>query len=131
MPIEPHNAITLKTPRVGKDHPRSVADYRAALAARFGGKMPSMSELARSENMRAGRLKFDGGCVEGTRMEWAMQIAHLPVVTRETAADAWRLGLTTATARLAVIEKSGLATRIPGTKPVQWQIHVTRMEAAE
>jgi hypothetical protein len=131
MPIEPHNAITLKSHHVGNDPPRSVADYRAALAARFGGRVPSPSELARSENRRLGGMRPNNGSLGNTPMGWAMQIANLPVVTRKTAADAWRLGVTTSTARLAVMEGSGLATRIPGTKPVQWQIHVTRMEAAE
>lgn len=142
MPIEPHNAITLKTPRVGKDHPRSVADYRAALAARFGGRVPSLSELAKFESGRAGKTwltdRNNGGgprlkqhLIDQQRMEWALQIAQLPVVTRATAAKAWGVLETTAANRFFAFANSGLATRIPGTKPVQWQIHVTRMEAAE
>lgn len=51
--IEPHAVTTVSTPAIRtarQDEPKTLAQYQAEVAARFGGRLPFWPELAKAEN---------------------------------------------------------------------------------
>jgi hypothetical protein len=110
------------------------AEYLENICSRFGKPPAGMSLtewLARKENAAA---KKNWGSVpsakpspsvvetERRRIEWAAIIAKASPVARIEAAAIWGIPSPAADSRLQSLESGGLAVRVPGAKPIQWEI---------
>ena len=58
MPNEPHQCRSVSIPAIAPTGRKTLAQYQAEVAARFGGVMPSWDKLAKRENIA--RLKAIG-----------------------------------------------------------------------
>ena len=139
MSIEPTNAFTVFI-RAGKrsDEGRTLQDYQDDLRRRFG-KLPSLAELARRENIAAKRnferttqnqVSIKAEETRERRLSWALRLVDASPVTRQEASGLWDVPAPAADSRLQSLEAGGFAVRVQGVRPIMWQI-VVRQEAAE
>jgi len=110
-------------------------EYAASVASRYpdcftesGLAIPSRlatmeSSIARTNWTRAAPAKPSSQTqaeVYARRLSWATILARISPVTRIDAAEA--LGVVDGGDRMNVLEQAGLAARIPGVKPIRWEI---------
>jgi hypothetical protein len=107
----------------------SKADYLAKLQAKFG--KDALSRLHQIENKAAKRHldrlpgESTSSSAEATyarRKDWAAIVAVASPVTRHVAAALWDVFPPAADSRLQSLEAGGFAARVPGAKPIHWQI---------
>ena len=110
------------------------AEYLENIRRRFGKPPAGMSLLhwlARKENAAAKKNwgstqngKASPSIVETQkrRIAWAAIIAKASPVARIEAAAIWGIPSPAADSRLQSLESGGLAVRVPGAKPIQWEI---------
>jgi hypothetical protein len=116
------------------DEANTLEKYQANIASRFGKPPEGMSLaewLARRES-RAAKQKWERpasghaySAKEETmarRLGWAEAIMPISPCGRAEASKAWGIPENATDGRMQILESVGLARRVPGTRPIHWEI---------